>query len=191
MRSVYALTSASGKVADVIKTPVKIQNPFTKQEIDTLAIWDTGATNCVITKNMASQLGLVPLQRANVRGVHGEREVNVYYVQITLNNQNITLQTRVTECEELSDSLDTGMLIGMNLITQGDFSISTFNNQTVMTFRAPSIERIDYVQEIDEFNHCLNIHNRNLSKNFRQDKCACGSGKDFKNCHGKSKYNQD
>lgn len=20
--------------------------------------------------------------------------------------------------------------------------------------------------------------------------CACGSGKDFKNCHGKSKYNQ-
>lgn len=191
MKVVNALTHLPGKVADVLKTPVKIQNPFTKQEVDTLAIWDTGATNCVITKNIASQLGLPVLQRAKVRGVHGENEVNVYLVKVTLNNQNITMGTLVTECEELSESQDTGMLIGMDLITKGDFSITTFNNQTVMTFRTPSLERIDYVQEITEFNHCLNIHNRNVSKKFRHDKCACGSGKDFKNCHGKSKYNQE
>lgn len=191
MKVVNALTHLPGKVADVLKTPVKIQNPFTKQEVDTLAIWDTGATNCVITKNIASQLGLPVLQRTNVRGVHGSKEVNVYLVKVTLNNQNITMETLVTECEELSESQDTGMLIGMNLITKGDFSVSTFDNQTVMTFRTPSLERIDYVREITEFNHCLNIHNRNVSKNFRLDKCACGSGKDFKNCHGKSKYNQD
>lgn len=187
---VNALTHSPGGKRDVIKTPVKIQNTFTQSEVSTLAIWDTGATNCVITKSIASQLGLPVVSRTKVRGVHGEKEVNVYIVRITLNNQNITVQTLVTECEELSESLDTGMLIGMNLITQGDFSISSYQGHTVMTFRTPSIERIDYVHDIALFNKCLKVHQMNERNGNRKDKCACGSGKDFKNCHGKSKYNQ-
>ncbi|WP_407404371.1 aspartyl protease family protein [Sodaliphilus sp.] len=187
---VYALTHSPGGIKDVIKTPVKIQNTFSKAEINTLAIWDTGATNCVVTKSIALQLGLPVVSRTKVRGVHGEKEVNVYLVHITLNNQNITLQTLVTECEELSESNDTGMLIGMDLISKGDFSISTFEGNTVMTFRTPSIECIDYVQEISEFNRCLKVHENHVRNNYKQDKCACGSGKDFKNCHGKSKYNK-
>lgn len=71
-------------------------------------------------------------------------------MSITLNNENITLTTLVSECEELSDNNDMGMLIGMNIINTGDFCITNFDNKTVLTFRTPSLAKIDYVEEIAE-----------------------------------------
>ena len=40
-----------------------------------------------------------------------------------------------------------GMLIGMNVITIGDFSVSNVDKKTVFSFRIPSVKRIDYVKE--------------------------------------------
>ena len=112
-----------------------------------------------------------------------------YLVKITLNNENITLVSRVTECEELSAEQDTGMLVGMNIIRLGDICITNFDGKTVMTFRVPSLETINYVEEVNLHNKCLKIHELNIAKRL-PDKCACGSGKDYKNCHGKSLYHK-
>lgn len=184
---VNALRRSHGETVNCIKTPVRIINVFNGEEESTLAIWDTGATNCVITKSMAQKLGLVSVSKTIVNGVHGSREVNVYFVKIVLNNENITLTTRVTECEELSSSHDTGMLIGMDLIQKGDFCISNFKGDTVMTFRVPSLECIDFVEEIQLYNKYLKIHELNIKRGIT-DKCGCGSGKLYKNCHGQSPY---
>lgn len=185
--TVNALVKQYGSYVNCIKTPVKIINLSNGKESNSLAIWDTGATNCVITKSMAQNFGLIPVSKTVVNGVHGQKEVNVYYVKIILNNENITLSTRVTECEELSSSHDTGMLIGMDLIQKGDFCISNFSGNTVMTFRVPSLECIDFVEEIRLHNKYLKIHELNVKKNIA-DKCGCGSGKLYKNCHGNSPY---
>lgn len=187
---VNALTNKAPGIVNRIVTPVKITNPVTSQVFNTTAIWDTGATNCTITATAAKALGLVPVSKATVNGVHGPKEVNVYFVTITLNNENITLTTQVTETAELSPGREVGMLVGMNIISKGDFCITNHGGHTVMTFRVPSIETVDYVADIAVYNRCLAIHNRNVAHHFKQDKCACGSGKDFKNCHGKGKYNQ-
>ena len=187
---VNALTNKAPGLVNRIVTPVKITNPITNHAINSIAIWDTGATNCTITATAAKNLGLVPVSKATVNGVHGPKEVNVYFVTITLNNENITLTTQVTETAELSPGREIGMLVGMNVISKGDFCITNHGGHTVMTFRVPSIETVDYVADISVYNRCLAIHNRNVARRFKQDKCACGSGKDFKNCHGKSKYNQ-
>ncbi len=185
---VYALTHRNDELKNCIVTSVSIKDPITGAVVNTSGIWDTGATNSVITKKKAQELGLKPVSMARVLGVHGAKQVPVYLVTITLNNQNISLTTQVTECEELSgDGKDVGMLIGMNIINLGDFAISNYNGETFMTFRVPSLEQIDYVQEIAEYNRCLKIHNLNVSKKL-SDKCACKSGKDFKNCHGNSVY---
>lgn len=184
---VNALTISTAKT-NVIKTVVSICNPKTEQCISTKGIWDTGATNSVITKSAASALGLVPIGMASVNGVHGVKIVPVYHVSITLNNEKISLETNVTECEELSGTHDTGMLIGMNIIGMGDFAISNFNGETTMTFRVPSIEKIDYVQEISEHNRMAKLHDIQVAHGTREDKCPCKSGKAWKNCHGKSKY---
>ena len=140
---VNALSHTPGTVVDCLKTPVKITAQGTDQQLETLGIWDTGATNSVITKSVAQKLSLPVVQMANVRGVHGSKCVPVYLVNITLNNENITVQSLVTECDELAADESVGMLIGMNVITMGDLSVSNFNNATILTFRVPSLERID------------------------------------------------
>lgn len=75
----------------------------------------------------------------------------------------------------------------MDIISLGDFSISNYNGRTVMSFRSPSLTAIDYCMEVEEFNRIFRIHKWNLERHL-PDKCGCGSGRDFKNCHGKSLY---
>ena len=104
-----------------------------------------------------------------------------YHINITLNNNQITLNTRVSECEELSDTHDTGLLIGMNIISLGDFTITNYEGKTMMSFRVPSLSSVDYVDEIGEFNKYQKIHES--WKRSGNNKCPCGSGKKYSNCH--------
>ena len=97
----HALTRVFDGIVDSITTNVTVKNSFTDSKISTIGIWDTGATGSVITKSTAQKLGLKPVSAAKVRGVHGERIVNVYAVEITLHNDQITLTTSVTECDEV------------------------------------------------------------------------------------------
>ena len=143
---IHALTNNNKGIARRILTPIEVKNVFDDKTVSTFGIWDTGATGSVITKSTAAALKLLPIRRTTVRGVHGKRKVNVYIVNITLDNKNITLNAHVTECEELSADKSVGFLIGMNIITMGDFSITNFDGDTTMSFRVPSMHRIDYVQ---------------------------------------------
>lgn len=179
-----ALTISYNGIAGAIETPVSIINPFSGQSLDTKGIWDTGATDSVITKSAARKLGLKPISRAVVNGVHGAREVNVYFVYIYLNQGRIKISTNVTECEELSADNSTGMLIGMSVITLGDFCITNADGKTTMSFVVPPRKRIDFVAEIEEWNRFVKIHE--AWKRVGNDKCPCGSGKTWLNCHGKT-----
>lgn len=144
---VHAITHRVEGIARNIATAVEIKDTLTGKSMQTKGLWDTGATGSVITKSTASALGLQSLGKRLVRGVHGVKEVNEYFVNITLDNKNITLNARVTECEELSIDRSIGMLIGMNVITKGDFSITNFRNNTTMSFRVPSLQEIDFLAE--------------------------------------------
>lgn len=178
----HALTIVSDKIESCIKTPITLKNTFTGKSISTLAIWDTGATNSVITQSSALALGLIPVSKAVVNGVHGKKTVNVYYISVTLNNTKITIETQVTECSELSADQKTGFLIGMNIITLGDFAITNFDGKTTMSFRVPSLQKIDFVRGLKESMPL--IKDKIPSRN---DLCPCGSGKKYKNCCGKDK----
>ena len=92
---------------------------------------------------------------------------------------NITLDVVVTECEELSSNKDIGMLIGMDIITTGDFSITNYNEHTTMSFRTPSIQTIDFVRGMKEG---VNVVKDKIPG--RNDPCPCGSGKKYKHCCG-------
>jgi predicted aspartyl protease len=183
-QQVHALTNFSQGIARSIVTSVEITNVFTNQIVPTKGIWDTGATNSVVTKSTAASLNLRPVRRTRVRGVHGDKEVNVYYVNITLNNKNITLNTQVTECDELSADNSVGMLIGMNIIAMGDFVITNYQGNTTMSFRVPSLQKIDFVAGMKV--------GKQLVKDGvpgRNDLCPCGSGKKHKHCCAKKSDN--
>jgi len=114
------------------------------------AIWDTGASNCVITSDIIKQLNLPATGQANTQGVHGSKVVNTYIVDIILLNKVKFEKVTVTEGSIGGGSID--LLIGMDIIVTGDFSVTSVNKKTTLSFRYPSIKEIDYVPETDKYN---------------------------------------
>lgn len=120
-----------------------------------LAIWDTGATSSSITQKMVEKLNLPPISQVKVQGVHDEKTVNVYIIDIYLPNKVIIPQVRVSEASGLGPG-NYDLLIGMDIISLGDFAITNCNQKTTMSFRIPSHKEIDFVPESDEYNLRLN-----------------------------------
>ena len=145
MKEPFVITRSYKGVSRCITTQVDLTNPSNGKTIRTQAIWDTGATASVITKKMAEDLELVSVSKGLVNTAGGVVETGCYYVDIALiGSSKCTGRFRVTECAQLSATNDIGMLIGMDIISFGDFAITNLNNQTVMSFRAPSMGRIDF-----------------------------------------------
>ncbi len=140
------------------------------------AIFDTGATNCVITQKIVDACGLKPISMAVVKTANGEHNCEVYLVNIGLPNRVAFTNWRVTK-QELPPNTD--VLIGMDIIGAGDFAVTHKDKKTVFSFRYPSSARIDFVEEYNKPKPVFAA-----SSQGRNTRCACGSGKKFKNCCG-------
>lgn len=108
------------------------------------ALWDTGASNTVITSKVAKDLGLLPTGKVRTNHANGTSIVNTYLIKIALPNGVGIRGVRVTE-GVLTGNFE--VLIGMDIITLGDFAISNYNGKTNFTFRVPSKKNIDFVAE--------------------------------------------
>ena len=108
------------------------------------AIWDTGATGSVITQAVVDACGLVATGMTEVRHVNGSSLVETYLVNIVLPNSVGYSGIRVTK-GDLSGGVD--IIVGMNIITTGDFTVTNVNGITKFSFRVPSVGHIDFVEE--------------------------------------------
>ncbi len=113
------------------------------------SIWDTGATNTVITKKYALQIGLISSGKATMNVVNHSVEADTYLVNIYLPSKVCLPFVRIAEAEALTG--DAGMLIGMDIIGAGDFSVYLEDEKTVMTYRLPSVGGVDFVAEENSF----------------------------------------
>ena len=87
-------------------------------------------------------LRLIPTGMSIVNTAGGQVKQNTYIVDISL-NAGITLKDVTVTCaEKLSGGCN--VLIGMDIINQGDFSITNKNGTTCMSFRVPSMHEIDF-----------------------------------------------
>jgi predicted aspartyl protease len=141
------------------------------------AIWDTGATNTVLTQKVADECGLKPISLVEVHGVQGKHTTEVYLVTVALPNGIAFTSVRVTK-GILAGGVD--VLIGMDMITQGDFAITHHNGKTCFTFRCPSMEKIDFNSKPPP--PPVPVHSPPTPKVGRNDPCPCGSGKKYKKC---------
>lgn len=107
------------------------------------AIWDTGATNSVITQAVVDACGLAPISMAQTHGVHGSELAEVYLVNIYLPNRVAFASITVTK----GNLHEAQILIGMDLISQGDFAVTNHGGLTKFSFRVPSMRHIDFVEE--------------------------------------------
>ena len=144
------------------------------------ALWDTGATGSVITRKVVDECGLKPIGRANVHHAKGTSTTLVYLVSVFLPNNVCFPSLRVTE-GDLPGNVE--VLIGMDIIGRGDFAISNKDGKTAFTFRMPSLERIDFVEQVKKLPRTRTLPPS--SKVGRNDPCPCGSGKKYKKCCGR------
>jgi hypothetical protein len=98
-------------------------------------VWDTGATQTMITPKVFNELGLVQSGRTFARGVHGEGKwVPTTVITIILEDKIRIEDVRVA----VSELPDLDMLIGIDVIRQGEFSIKKSGNKILFTFAYPT-----------------------------------------------------
>lgn len=181
--TVHVFTTTFDYIAREIITPVYVTTAFfpenkenPQKPVKLKALWDTGATGSVIKKNVVETLQLKPTGMARVHTASGDDDQRTYLIGIGLPNKVMFNQVRVTEAPVVGDF---DVLIGMDIINNGDIAITNCNGKTIFSFRIPSIEVIDFVKEQEAIN-ALKM------KAGRNDPCPCGSGKKYKRCHGKN-----
>jgi hypothetical protein len=131
------VVSDSTKTSHAI-SPVGQQTP----KMDCIALWDTGATNTVISPAVVATLGLSAFGEVEVWGVSGPNRATIHVIDLWLPNF-IAIPKLVVTMGILGD-ID--VLIGMDVICKGDFAVSNFGGKTAFTYRTPSVELADYCQ---------------------------------------------
>lgn len=178
---VHTFTTKGNGILNCLHTPVEIATPSVNtpynqiQKISTRGIWDTGATNTVITQNVVKQLGLKETGKTLTNTASEKnKQVSTYIVDVYLKPDLRIMGVQVTE-GTLVDGID--CLIGMDIIALGDFSITNYLKKTTMSFRIPSLHEIDY----NAAQTGVKTGPEQI-KIGRNDPCPCGSGKKYKNC---------
>ena len=127
-----------------IITPVKLFSiPYNSSlMLTTDALWDTGASMSAITPEIQGKLKVTPVDKKTIAGVHSSKVVDVVYLTLELPNRVIKKNIRVAVCDI---TLKVGMILGMDIITLGDFALSNGNEQTLISFAVPPFqEKIDF-----------------------------------------------
>lgn len=133
------------KVTKIIETDCHISKSYvtTPNQVIAKALWDTGATSSAITSEFAQKLGLKPIGKTYVNHADGTSLTNVYSVNVYLTD-DIRFQF-IQATEAILKDYD--ILIGMDIISHGDFSISNYDKKTTFSFRVPSIKEVDFSLE--------------------------------------------
>ena len=183
-RQVLAFTRTFNKIVPVLTSLVRIQDafdPMASQPVppkkEYQAIWDTGATRTAITDKVAKECGLKPTGMCKIKTAAGESDTYTYFISLYLPNMVCIPQIRATQAQLFGADV----LLGMDIITSGDFVVTNHKGKTCVSFRMPSIECIDFVKpaaiEVDD--------GKIFRKVGRNEPCPCGSGKKYKHCHGR------
>lgn len=113
-----------------------------KEHVPVKAQWDTGATGTCISKELANKLKLIPTGLVNVHTPSGIGTMNKYMINLVLNNEVRFVNLSAMDSEIGKQGID--VLIGMDIISNGDFAVSNYDGKTYFSFRLPSQEHVEY-----------------------------------------------
>lgn len=178
----HAFTTKYTGRARVLFNEVYVCLPVTPEEAQTqkvefkkyVAIWDTGATHSAITKRVVGDLGLQPTGVRETRHAGGKSANNTYLVNIILPNKVMIPHVRVTEVQlipddNVVDDKQPQLLIGMDIISLGDFAVTNAGGKTTFSFRIPSVQEIGFIPDTQE-NNVMEGGNRKERRIFQAKK---------------------
>ena len=105
------------------------------------SLWDTGASVTLISARVAKVLGLTSIGKSGVSGYNQGIDVkDTFLVHIGLPTGDII--TNIMAMEFDTDEYD--VVIGMDVICNGDLAITNKDEKTTFSFRIPSEQEIDF-----------------------------------------------
>ena len=102
------------------------------------ALWDTGATNTLISSKIVTELELKPCGKSGFSSANGVVETNLYEIHLGVPTAGVVCNILALE----KDDEDYEVVIGMDVISQGDFAFSNHDGRSTFSFRLPSQEEI-------------------------------------------------
>ena len=133
-----------------IITPCQVSNPLIRLKfIESKGLWDTGATNSAISKNLATKLQLRPIDQKEIRGVHGSEMANVYLIDIGLPQNRVVFKSLNVSEANLGSKID--IIIGMDIIGSCDFALCA--GKVFSYCNPPFDDSIDFVEKAKSKGH--------------------------------------
>lgn len=124
-----------------IITPVDILKPVSRSgkivvlQSGVRALWDTGASGSTISNSLARKLGLRSMGTRQMLSASGTATTNAYLTGLQITQDIMIPQISVMG---FAGAGNFDMLIGMDVISRGDFLVSTANGITYFSFMVPS-----------------------------------------------------
>jgi predicted aspartyl protease len=154
-----AFTIVYEGIADEISTPVQLEPIYTADksllgaQIKIEALWDTGATMTCIKPSLRDKLKLRQSELVEsiiMSGIGGDVEADGTLVSIWL-APNFVIELCPVYIADFPG--DEELLIGMDIITMGDFAICNVDGKTSFSFAVPPFpDRIDLADRADSVN---------------------------------------
>lgn len=153
---VFALTKEYENIAHSILTSAGIIPVNFEEEQESVtaddpgiswkkALWDTGATQCSISDRLAAEINLPQVDFVDVATAVGIIQLPVHKIHLILPNNLVIHDLEVVGFMYSDDDCD--LIIGMDIMTQGDLSITNMEGRTVFSFRIPSLHMVDFEAE--------------------------------------------
>lgn len=124
-------------------------------------LWDTGATISCVSHNIIHTLKLAATGNKDISTPSGSKIVDTFLVDLELPNNILLKDVVVCETEIGNQGID--LLIGMDIINKGDFSVSNYLGKTYFSFSIPSMKTIDFAKKITVRNK-LNANHKHKKK---------------------------
>jgi hypothetical protein len=109
------------------------------------ALWDTGATQCCISDRLATELDIPQVDFVDVATAAGIIQFPVHKMHLILPNNLVFHDLEAIGFTYADDDCD--LIIGMDIMTQGDLSLTNMEGRTVFSFRIPSLHVVDFEAE--------------------------------------------
>lgn len=134
MFPVQTVTMTYETIQERIITPVVVKKKRNVLKVN--ALWDTGSNKTFISDSLAQRMGLHS-EGVNTTGTSGGNiQSNLYDISLFLND---LIMFSVRAASYPDSVFDVDVVIGMDIIGQGDLIISNANSHTVFSFRTLSL----------------------------------------------------
>lgn len=141
---VFSLRSKAPRFFQIISNCAVAKNAESPLKVKTYkALWDTGASCTSISSKVVHELGLHQIGSYIVNHAGGSMVARTYHIALFLP----TLYS--IDCLEVEEVAMNGVdvIIGLDVISLGDFAITREGDHCIFSFRTPSQKTIDFVIE--------------------------------------------